>query len=322
LAAPPIRLRVETWDVGISLPGKENHHSVDISNTSTETWTLKRITPTCACATAELSSKTIRPGETAKLEVTYRAPRQDGKVSGHVMVDFTERNSAVIQLNIVGQVRSLFAADPPSVVFDQPPAGARASRTITLSNYSDQTIKIASIDAPEWVHTELRPVEVERPATSVNPSIEAEPRQVWEMLLDADPAKLSVAGGSVTVAVHSNSEEVGAAKIAVNLKPPVEANPDYLTFDTVESCKTGLRVVLRVAPALGELTEKDLAVTHDLGDELEVQLQKESANVFVLLVRLHPKRTSVVAEGDLQIRTNKSNAPPVHVKIAALVAAP
>jgi hypothetical protein len=321
LAAPPLRLRAETWDIGATLPSQERTHSLDLANNSDQTWTLKRITSTCSCASAELSAKTIRPGETGKLTLHYRAPAQEGKVLGNLLIEFAERNSPVLQLNVEGRVRALLSADPPKVILEQPPVGGRASRTVTLRNFAEQSVTLTGVEAPDWVEAHLRPVAVERLPTPDSPS-DPKPRQAWELVLHADPAKLPGASGSGNVAVRSDSEQVGSALIAVSLKAPLEANPDYLTFDTAESRKNGIKVALRVAPALGELTEKDLVLSHQLGDELNVQVRKESANLFILLVRLQPKRTSVVPEGELEIRVNKPTVPPVRVRIAGGTAGP
>jgi hypothetical protein len=315
LAAPPLRLRAETWDLGTTLPSQESTHSLDLPNSSEQTWTLKHITSTCSCATAELSAKTIRPGDTGKLTLRYRAPAQEGTVSGHVLVEFAERNSPVLQLVIEGRVRALLSADPPKAVLDQPPAGSRTSRIVTLRNFAEQSVTLTGVDAPEWLETQLRPVDVERLPASDSGN-DPKPRQAWQLILHADPSKLPGAIGSANVTVRSDSEQVGSAVVAVSLKPPLEANPDYLTFNTAEARKNGLKVALRVAPALGELTEKDVLLTHELGDELKMEVRKESPHLFILLVRLQPKRASVVPEGDLEIRVDKPAVLPVRVHIA------
>jgi hypothetical protein len=320
-AALPPRLRAETWDLGTTLPSTETIHSLDLPNNSDQTWTLKHLTSSCSCASAELSAKTIRPGETGKLTIRYRAPVQEGKVSGTVLVEFAERNSPVLQLLIEGRVRALLSADPPKAILDQPPAGSSATQTVTLRNFAEQSVTLLGVDAPDWLRTQLRPVDVARlpaPESGSDPK----PRQAWELVLHADPAKLPGATGSADITVRSDSDRVGSAVIAVRVKPPLDANPDFLIFDTPESRKDGLKVALRVAPALGELTEKDLVLTHELGDELEVKVRKESPQLFILVVRLQPKRPSVVPEGELEIRVNKPAVPPIRVRVSGRVAGP
>jgi hypothetical protein len=316
LEAPPLRLRMVDWDFGTSPPGAEKKRSYEITNTADEPWTLKHLTATCSCASAELSAKTIAPGETARLEVTYRAPRRDGRVGGNIMVEFAERTSPILQLNVQGEVRSLLAADPPSVVFEYAPPGTRSSRTVTLRNRGERRVTVTRVEAPEWLRTELRPLD--------GTGKEDRPKQAWELVVQADPSKLPSASGSGTLAVRTDSDEVGSLYIDVSLKGPLEVSPERLAFDTAESRKNGLKVAVRTAPALGELTEKDLVVTHDLGDELDVQVRKESPQQFVLVVRLQvkPAPVAVPVAGELEIKLRKGTAPPVRVKVTGSAAGP
>jgi hypothetical protein len=314
LAAPPLRYQKVEWDFGTSPPGAEKKRSYEITNTAAETWTLKHLKATCSCASAELPAKTIPPGETARLEITYRAPHQDGKVSGTLMVEFAERTSPIIQMTIQGEVRALLAADPPSVVFDYAPPGTRPSHTVTLHNRSDRRVAITRVEAPAWLQTELRP----RNGTDK----EDRPKQEWELVVHADPEKLPPGSGSATLRVRTDSDEVGSVYIDVSFKGPLEVSPERLAFDTAESRKNGLKVAVRVAPALGELTDKDLVVTHDLGDELDVQVRKESPQLFVLVVRLQAKPALVPVAGELEIKLLKGTAPPVRVKVTGNAAGP
>jgi hypothetical protein len=302
---------VDTWDFGTSLPGKEMSHRFEITNPGPEPWKLRDVRPSCTCAVGKLPSKTVRPGETAWLEVTYKAPLRDGKVSGHVMVEFAEPGP-VFQLMIAGEVRGLLSADPPSLAFDYPPPGTRPSRTVTLRNRSDRRVKITRVEAPEWLRAEWRPADAAGP--------DGRPRQAWGLAVQADPGKLRSAPGSATLTVHTDSDQVGPAFINVSLQAPLEASPDHLDFGPVKSGKTGVqKLLLRAAPGLGELTEKDLVFTHNLGDELDVQVQKgKSPHPLALSVRFQPKRSQGPVEGELEIKTRQGDVPPVRVKVYGL----
>lgn len=105
LSAPPLRLRTIKWDFPPSLPGKELTHRFEIANDTEKPWTLKHIAPGCTCTVGTLSSKTVPPGETASLKVAYRTPLKDGKASEHIMIEFAEPTSPVVQLTIEGEVR-------------------------------------------------------------------------------------------------------------------------------------------------------------------------------------------------------------------------
>jgi hypothetical protein len=303
--------QVETWDFGTSLPGKEMGHRFKITNPGSEPWTLRRVTPSCACTVGKLPSDTVRPGETAWLEVTYRAPPRDGKVSGYVMVEFDEPGPE-LQLMIAGEVRGLLAVDPPDLVFDYPPPGTRPSRTVTLRNRGDRDVKITRVEAPKWLPTKVRPAE--------GPGPGGRPGQAWELVVQADAGELRTASGSATLAVHTDTPEVGPAYIGVRLEASLEATPDRLALVAVGPGKADLkgRVLLKAGPGLGELTEKDLVVTHDLGDELDVEVHKEKApRQFALSVRFRPKRARGEVEGELEIKTRKGGFPPVRVPVSA-----
>jgi hypothetical protein len=304
LAAPPLRLRVVRWDFGTATPGKELSHQLEITNLSAEPWVLKHVTSTCSCTVGRLPGKTVKPGETAGLKVTYRAPLRNGKASGRVLFEFAEPGGPMLQLNIEGEVRSLLSADPPSLEFDYVPPGTRPSRTVRLRNYADQPVKITRVEAPAWLQAEWRAGGGRGPG------------QTWKLVLTADPNQLRFAPESATLAVHTDASRVGSAFIPVRLKGPLEAVPEHLAFGTVAPGKTSVKkVLLRAAPDLGELTEKDVLLAHNLGDKLDVQVhQGKSPHQFVLLVRFQPKRPREEVEGVLKINTRKTA--PIQVTIS------
>ncbi len=102
--APPLRMRVEPWDVGTTPPGKEVRRRIEVVNPTGVPWTLRQLSATCSCATATLSAKEVAPGESAWLEITYRAPEKAGSVAGIVMVEFAEPESPILQVNVSGVV--------------------------------------------------------------------------------------------------------------------------------------------------------------------------------------------------------------------------
>jgi hypothetical protein len=80
-------------------------HRFEIANDTENPWTLKHIAPGCTCTVGTLSSKTVPPGETASLKVAYRTPLKEGRASEHIMIEFAEPASPVVQLTIEGEVR-------------------------------------------------------------------------------------------------------------------------------------------------------------------------------------------------------------------------
>jgi hypothetical protein len=291
-------------------------HPFEVANPTAEPWRLKHVTSTCSCTTAKLPAGSVGPGETACLEITHRAPLRDGKVADHVVVEFAGPAGPVFQVTVEGEVRALLAADPSTLVFAHSPPGTRPGRTVLLHNRGSRRVAITRVEAPQWLHAEWRPAD--------GPGADAGPRQAWELVVHADPGKLRSDAGSATLAVHTDSPEVGSAFIPVRLEGPLEPATDHIAFGTVEAGKAGLkRLMVRAASDLGGLTEKDLVVTHDLGDELDVQVQRgESPHLFVLWIRFQPKRPRGPLAGTLEVRTRTGTVGPVRVKVSGSAAGP
>jgi hypothetical protein len=211
-------------------------------------------------------------------------------------------------------VRSLLAAEPAALVFDYAPPGTRPSQTVKLRSRADRAVKLTRVAAPEWLRAEWRPAD--------EPGADGRPRQAWELVVHADPDKVRSAPGPAALTVYTDSDEVGPAYIPVRVNPALEVAPAQLAFGAVPAGKTGqLKVSLKTAPTLGELTEKDLVVTHNLGDELDVQVHKgESPHQFELLVRFQPKTSLGPVGGDLEIKTRKEAVPPVRVTVSGIAA--
>ena len=79
-------------------------------------------------------------------------------------------------------------------------------------------------------------------------------------------------------------------------------------------------LLLDVSPEFGDLTEKDLVLTHTLGEELHIQISKMGAqNRFRLVGILQPKRSRGPVQGELGITVREKAIPPVRIPISAIV---
>src|SRR5207245_4039546 len=143
------------------------------------------------------------------------------------------------------------------------------------------------IEAPDWLQAEARIVE----------SVQAgnRPRQSWQIIVHADMSKFKATEGP-TLVIHTNAAKIDPVVIPVHLeiKPPLEVVPNGLDFRMVSAGRTSQQtLLLDVSPEVGDLSEKDLVLTHNLGDELEIQVFKmASQNRFRLLGIFRPKRST------------------------------
>jgi hypothetical protein len=313
-AASNSRLRIETWDFGIIPPRSELRHRYTIKNGSAATWTIKHVTPSCTCTCGEFTSRTIKPSESASLEVVYRAGDRDGDVYQAIMVEFAETNAPFFQLALRGEIRGLLSPSPPSVDFGRVWAAKHLSRSIHLRNFGEQDVTITRIDTPPWLQAQAQPVDSGQAGS--------QPRQTWEITANADVSKFKAADVSALV-VHTNASKIGPVVIPVHLEMrlPLEVVPNGLDFRIVPMGGSSQRtLMLDVSPELGDASEKDLVLTHNLGEELEIQVSKTATQSrFRLVGVLRPRRSTGAVHGELEIKVREKTAPAVRVPVSAFV---
>jgi hypothetical protein len=309
----PSRLRIETWDFGVIPPRTELRHRYTIKNGSAATWTIKHVTPSCSCTCGEFSSRALKPSEATSVEVVFRAGDRDGDVYQAIMVEFAETNAPLFQLAMKGEIRGLLSPSPPSVDFGRVSTATRLSRSIHLRNYSDQDMTITKIEAPDWLQTEAQPVDGGQPGSP--------PRQKWKITVTADLRKFK-ASEAPTLMVHTNAAKTDPVVIPVHveIRPPLEVVPNRLDFHIVPVGRSSQQaLILDVTGEFGDLSAKDLALTHNLGEELKIQVSKMgSQNRFRLMGIFLPKRSMGAVQGELEIKVHGQTAP-LGVPISALV---
>jgi hypothetical protein len=307
-------LRTDAWDFGLISPGTELHHRYTIRNDSTLTWTTKHVTPSCSCTVGEFTARMVKPGQATSLEVAYRAGKQDGSVYEAVMVEFAEPAAPFFNLVMRGEIRSHVSPSPSRVDFGRVSAGARLSRSIQLRNYSDQDVTITKIQAPDWLHVEFEPAQ--------SSEASKRPRQTWKITIHADVSMFRTGPEAVTLVVHTNAANIAPVVIPVNLeiRAPLEVAPSGLDFRIVPAGTARQQaLLLDISPEFGELSEKDLVLTHNLGPELKMQVFKMTGNRFRLIGVFLPKGSTGVRQGELEITVRGKMVPALRVPISAVV---
>ncbi len=281
-------------------PEGEKGEPADTSRLRIETWDFGIIPPR-----TELSTS---------VEVVFRAGDRDGDVYQAIMVELAETNAPVFQLAMKGEIRGLLSPSPPSVDFGRVSTATRLSRSIHLRNYSDQDVTITKIEAPDWLQTEAQPVDDGQPGSP--------PRQKWQITVTADLPKFKVSEAA-TLVVHTNAAKIDPVVIPVHveIRPPLEVVPNRLDFHIVPAGRSNQQaLMLDVSREFGDLSEKDLVLTHNLGEELKVQVSKMgSQNRFRLMGIFLPRGSMGAVQGELEIKLHGKTAPPVRVPISALV---
>jgi hypothetical protein len=309
------RLRSDVWDFGLIAPGTELHHRYTIRNESTSTWTIKQVTPSCSCTVGEFTARAVKPDQETSLDVTYRAGKRDGPIYEAIMVEFAEPAAPFFNLVLRGEIRSLLSPSPSRVDFGRVTTGARLSRSLALRNYSAPDVAITKIEAPDWLHVVWEPTQKFEGSNR--------PHQTWKITIHADASKFRSGREPATLTVHTTAAKMDTVVIPVNLeiRAPLEVAPRGLDFRIVPVGTVRQQaLMLDVSPELGELSEKDLVLTHNLGPELQLQVFKMTErNRFRLIGVFLPKQSKGMRQGELEIRVRDKAISALRVPISARV---
>ena len=141
--------------------------------------------------------------------------------------------------------------------------------------------------------------------------------------MQADVSQFKPGGEAPALEIRTSAATIEPIVIPVNveIRAALEVAPNRLDFRLVPLGKTGQQaLMLDVSPELGDLSEKDLVLTHDLGEQLQIQVFKMAAQSrFRLMAIFQPKRSTGAVRGELEIKARGKTAPAVRVPISALV---
>ncbi len=305
---PPLRTIV--WDMGVVPPGTKKEHRFAIQNDSQVHWTVRFVSPDCKCAVGEFTAKTVKPGETTHLAVSFRTDTREGNFLGSIGVDFMEVEAPRFMLFLKAEVRKPLAAVPAAVDLGRVGPADKVTHAVEVRNYSEADIAPPTVDAPPWLRVELKPVAKKKDDDRA--------RQTWELAIHADLAGLKSAADPGALVVRA-ADALGTLTIPLSLKmkAPLEPSPAEVVFENYKPGELAERTfLLETYPDLATLTEQDLMVSHDLGDELTVSVVKKlGPNRFQLTARYRPAAAYATVEGELTVAVRGRDVPPARIKV-------
>jgi hypothetical protein len=102
--APRLVLDPESWDFGRTLKQRVLEKQFTIKNVGDAPLVIDRITTTCGCAAALLDEKTVKPGASATLKVTFQTQDFDGRVERKVLLRSNDRARDPLEIKLQATV--------------------------------------------------------------------------------------------------------------------------------------------------------------------------------------------------------------------------
>lgn len=143
-----IEFEKETIDLGDIIKGEKAQFVFGFKNSGTADLEIKEAKPSCGCTVAEYT-RTVKPGETGKVQAAVDTSRFKGPITKTVTVTSNDPVHGTIHLQAKGNVRALIDVGPSENVYfrvfrnDTQPS----KRVLTVTANAENTFKISKVES-------------------------------------------------------------------------------------------------------------------------------------------------------------------------------
>jgi len=148
LAAPILAVDKPVFDFGTIPQGKKLNHVFKLINKGDSPLTITKTRTSCGCTVANVSSKTIEPGKSTELKITFDSASFGGKVTKTITVESNDPATPTTTLTIKGTINEELVVTPRQLNLGQTKVGNSKELTVALENHGERTIKILSVTTP------------------------------------------------------------------------------------------------------------------------------------------------------------------------------
>lgn len=97
---PKIVFKSEAWDFGKIKQGKDVTAEFVFTNTGDAPLNIKNVETSCGCTAVLVSDKTVGPGKSGKIKVTFNSTGYAGEVTKYVFVETDDPSASRVQLKV------------------------------------------------------------------------------------------------------------------------------------------------------------------------------------------------------------------------------
>jgi hypothetical protein len=144
LAAPQAAVDQPVFDFGTAAQGKKVAHSFTIKNSGDSTLTIGKISSSCGCTVAEVSSRSILPGKSTNIKATFDSTNFSGKISKTIYVHTNDPKTPVHNLTIKGNLFEQIEITPKQLNLGEIKIGIKKETVIRIENKGKQPFTVIS----------------------------------------------------------------------------------------------------------------------------------------------------------------------------------
>jgi hypothetical protein len=121
------------------------NHTFVFRNTGDAPAVVERVTSSCGCTVANVSSKVIQPGKSGEIKASFDSTDFSGPVAKEVFVYMNTPRKPVQTLTLKGIVIEEITVSPKQLMFGTVKPGVRTEASLSIENNGKKTVRITSI---------------------------------------------------------------------------------------------------------------------------------------------------------------------------------
>jgi hypothetical protein len=304
-------------DFGIVGPATPCVHTFQIKNESKDIWNVVGIQASCSCTVPRVSAKSVAPGGTLLVAVSYRPLPVDGVDKRPVQIHFAEASAPLIVLVVAAEVKSPLSVPTKALEFSEASAAVDPVRTFDVFNNTDRDWgRVATTTTAPWLCAESCVV----PANSGNTAH----RQQWRVSVQAKTKGLTSGRHDAVLTIICDDPTIQPKNVAVGIQiaSPLRVIPDQLFYGEIErGIPHENRISLWFSPGCAPQLPEEIAVSHALGDQLAVRCERKSEDCWVLkaVLTVAPESEEEFVRAQVRLKFANGRIPPTVVPLSAKV---
>jgi hypothetical protein len=145
--SPKIRFQNVRYDFGTVTEGDVVSHAFPFENCGTASLTIRGLAGDCGCTAAVASARTIEPGQTGQIRVSFKTQDYKGKQVREVYVTSDDQATPRARLTLSGFVRAYLDINPSYVYFGTIGRAAKVAKLIHVTSSEGARFRITSLKA-------------------------------------------------------------------------------------------------------------------------------------------------------------------------------
>ncbi len=145
LGAPRATVDGPAFDFGTVAEGKHVEHIFILKNNGDAPLTIGQVSTSCGCTVADISSRTVAPGKSAEIRVSFNSTNFSGIVSKNVLVQTNDPKMPVYTLTVKGTVFEEIEVTPKQLNLGEIKIGTRKDALIKVANKGKKPVILTSV---------------------------------------------------------------------------------------------------------------------------------------------------------------------------------